>query len=153
GQQYPIQCRKPAAGTTAVPRGAEEIASAEEVLLDLNEIGKSEKFVGLGEFDVSDDGSTLAYSLDTTGFRQYALRFKKLGAAGVSGAEIIPRVTSAAFARDGKTVFYTVEDPVSKRSYRMFRHVIGDDPAKDPLLYEEKDEMFDVGVSRSRSKD
>ncbi len=44
----------------------------EEVLLDLNALGKDHKFVGLGGFVVSDDHNLLAYTIDYTGFRQYA---------------------------------------------------------------------------------
>ena len=78
------------------------------MLLDLNELGKKEKFVGLGAFELSDDGHALAYALDTTGFRQFNLRFKNLQTGAVS-PESIARVTSVAWARDGKTVFYVTE--------------------------------------------
>ena len=61
GKQYPIQCRR---------KGSME--APEEVLLDLNELGKDQKFVGLGGFVVSDDQNLLAYTIDFTGFRQYA---------------------------------------------------------------------------------
>ena len=61
GKQYPIQCRR---------KGSME--APEEVLLDLNELGKDRKFVGLGGFAVSDDHNLLAYTIDFTGFRQYA---------------------------------------------------------------------------------
>ena len=37
-----------------------------------------------------------------------------------------------------------------KRSDKFFRHVLGTD--KSDLVYEEKDELFDIGVSRSRDK-
>ena len=67
GKQYPIQCRRE--GTMEAP---------EEVLLDLNELGKDKKFVGLGTFVVSDDQNLLAYTIDYTGFRQFALRVKDL---------------------------------------------------------------------------
>ena len=48
------------------------------VLLDPNEIAKTEKFVGIGEDEISDDGNLMAYTLDTTGFRQYTLHVKDL---------------------------------------------------------------------------
>ena len=67
GKQYPIQCRR---------KGSME--APEEVLLDLNELGKDQKFVGLGGFVVSDDHNLLAYTIDFTGFRQYALHVKDL---------------------------------------------------------------------------
>jgi len=67
GKQYPIQCRR---------KGAMD--APEEVLLDLNELGKDQKFVGLGAFQVSDDQNLLAYTIDYIGFRQFALRVKDL---------------------------------------------------------------------------
>ena len=63
--------------------------------------------------------------------------------------------TSSALAQwsgptDNKTLFYTTEDAVSKRSDKFWRHVVGSD--KNDLLYEEKDELFDVGAGRSLDK-
>ncbi|WAS90988.1 S9 family peptidase [Nannocystis punicea] len=143
GKQYPIHCRK-------AVKGGE--AANEEILLDLNEIGKREKFVGLGPKSVSNDGSVLAYGIDTTGFRQFVLRFKDLR-TGKELPERIERVTSVAFAKDGRTVFYTVEDPTTKRSHRLYRHRLGEEPAKDALVHDEKDERFRVHVHRSRSRE
>ena len=62
GQQYPILCRR---------KGSAD--GPEEVLLDCNELAKGLKFFSLGAFEVSDDGHLLAYTTDTTGFRQYTL--------------------------------------------------------------------------------
>src|SRR5690348_2621257 len=62
GKQYPIQCRREASGE-----------APEQVILDLNELAKGLKFLSLGAFEVSDNGNLLAYTTDTTGFRQYTL--------------------------------------------------------------------------------
>ncbi len=140
GKQYPITCRK------LPSQGAPEV-----VILDLNEIAKTEKYVGLGAAEVSDDGNLLAYGLDTTGFRQFVLKVKDLR-TGEHLPDHAERVTSITFATDGKTLFYTVEHPVSKRSYRLYRHVLGAESAQDALLFEEKDELYDIWASRTRSK-
>src|SRR5262249_25372029 len=66
GKQYPIQCRKPAAG-----EGAFDASVPEEILLDPNELAKGLKFFALGQFVVSDDANLLAYTTDVTGYRQY----------------------------------------------------------------------------------
>ncbi len=139
GKQYAIYCRKKNSAN-----------ASEEVVLDLNEVGKTSKFVGLDSFELSDDGNVLAYALDTTGFRQFRLGFKDLR-TGVALAEHIERVNAVAFARDNRTVLYVVEDPVTKRAYRLHRHTLGTDPASDPLVYEEKDAKFDLTAERSRS--
>jgi oligopeptidase B len=139
GQQYAIFCRK---------KGS--LDATEEVMLDVNELAKGQKFMSLGRFDVSDDGNLLAYITDNTGFRQYTLAMKDLRTGKVL-ADHVERVDSFAWANDNKTLFYTIEDEVSKRSYRMYRHTAGS-AGPDTLIYEEKDERFDVYVNRTRSR-
>jgi oligopeptidase B len=139
GKQYGIRCRKK--GSLDAP---------EEIVLDVNELAKGQAFMSLGAFDVSDDGNLLAYSTDNTGFRQYTLAVKDLH-TGKLLVDHVERVDSIAWANDNKTIFYTVEDEVSKRSYRMFRHAVGTS-GPDTLVYEEKDERFDVGTGKTRSK-
>ena len=138
GQQYPIFCRK-----------LKSVDAAEQVLLDLNEMAKGQKFMSVGSFAPSDDGTLLAYSTDNTGYRQYTLHVKNLK-TGEMLAENIERVDNVTWATDNKTIFYVTEDAVTKRSDKFFRHVLGTE--KSDLIYEEKDELFDIGVSRSRDK-
>ncbi len=138
GKQYPLHCRK---------RDTEN--AAEELLLDLNAHAAGQSFLSLGAFAVSDDNSLLAYSLDTTGFRQYALQVKDLRTGETPPARM-ERVTSAAWAADNRSLFYTVEDETTKRSYRLHRHVLGA-TEPDALLYEEHDERFRIDIERTRS--
>ena len=137
GKQYPTWCRK---------KGS--LDELEEIVLDLNELAKGEKFLGLGAFVVSDDGHLLAYSADTTGFRQYTLYLKDLR-NGQMLPDQVEKTGSVAWASDNRTLFYTVEDS-SKRQYRLYRHHLG--ATRDDLIYEEKDERFSINVERSRSK-
>ena len=138
GKQYAFYCRR---------RDTED--APEELLLDLNRLVEGHSFLGLGSFEVSDDNQLLAYSTDTTGFRQYVLQVKDLH-TGTTFAERFERVTSVAWASDNRTLFYTVEDETTKRSHRLYRHVLG--PAEpDPLLYDETDERFRIEVERTRS--
>jgi oligopeptidase B len=125
------------------------LEGAEELLLDLNKMAEGHSFMALGAYSVSDDGNMLAYSTDSTGYRQYALHVKDLR-AGKDLGENIERTGSVEWAADNKTLFYTTEDAVSKRSDKFFRHVVGTD--KSDLLFEEKDELFDLGAGRSEDK-
>jgi oligopeptidase B len=138
GKQYPLHYRQLGAAN-----------SAEDLLLDLNALAEGHSFLGLGAFEVSDDNQLLAYSTDTTGFRQYTLQIRDLRTS-----DLLPfhaeRVTSAAWAADNRSLFYTVEDAVTKRSHRLYRHTLGD-PGPDPLLFEEADERFRIEIERSRS--
>jgi oligopeptidase B len=138
GKQYPINCRK---------KG--DLDAKEEVVLDQNELAKGLKFFNVGAFVPSDDGNLLAYSTDTTGYRQYKLQMKDLRTGQIL-PEIFERVGNVAWATDNKTIFFTTEDAVTKRSDKFFRHVLGSD--KTDLVFEEKDELFDIGAGRSRDK-
>ena len=135
GKQYPIRCRRK--GTMEAP---------EEVLLDLNELGKDKKFVGLGGFEVSDDQNLVAYTIDDTGFRQYTLRVKDLR-TGQTLSDNTDRVTSVAWAADNKTLFVVTEDAVTKRSDKLWRHVLG--TTKFEEIYNEKDELYDIEIGKS----
>jgi oligopeptidase B len=138
GAQYPIYCRK---------RGSLE--AGEEVILDMNQLAAGESFMALGALTVSDDGNLLAYTTDTTGFRQYTLRMKDLRTGEVL-ADQAQRVGSVVWTADNRTVFYSVEDEETKRQYQVFRHVLGQPQTEDILVYEEGDERFNVGIGRTR---
>ena len=137
GKQYPIHCRK--AGTSEAP---------EEVTLDLNRLAEGHEFLALGAYAVSDDGRRLAYSLDYTGARDYTLYIKNL-ATGDALPDRIEKVSTVAWSADGGTLFYVLEDH-AKRPHRLYRHRLGG--AIDDLLYDETDELFRLGVWRSRSR-
>ena len=163
GKQYVIVCRKKAPevpqareanlGEAPKPIGTPEAINApEQVLLDLNQMAVGQPFMAVGPSAVSDDGNWLAYTTDNVGFRQYRLHIRDLR-TGRDLPETAERVTSVAWTSDNKTLFYTVEDEVQKRSYRLYRHTAGSDTAKDPLVYEEADERFNIHTDRTRSRE
>ena len=139
GKQYNIYCRK---------KGS--LDAQEEILLDVNELAKGQKFMSVAAFDVSDDGNLLAYTTDNTGFRQYTLAVKDLR-TGKLLPDHAQRVGSVVWANDNKTIFYTVEDDTTKRQFQAYRHTVGI-TGSDQLSYEEKDERFNVFAGKSRSK-
>ena len=117
GQQYAIFCRKHLS-----------LDAPEEVFLDQNELAHGHAFFAIGARTVSRDGKRLAYSVDTTGYRQYTLHIKDL----VTGALLpdrIERVAEAVWASDNQTLVYTTEDPVTKRHNKVFRHAAGTERA------------------------
>lgn len=144
GKQYPIQCRR-----RMGKDGADDEKAAEEVLLDQNELAKGLKFLSLGGLAVSDDDRTLLFSTDATGFRQYQLFTKDLATGRVS-APLAERVTSFTWSGDGRHVCFVTEDPVTKRSNQLWRlDLTGGKPA---LVFEEKDELYRMGVGRTKDR-
>jgi len=138
GKQYPIFARK---------KGG--LDAPEQVTLDLNKMAEGQKFMAVGAYQPSDDGNLLAYSTDNVGYRQYVLHVKDLR-TGEDLPDRAEKTGSIFWAADNKTIFYTVENP-AKRQYRLYRHTLGS--SDDALVYEEKDEMYDLFAERSLSGD
>jgi oligopeptidase B len=143
GKQYPIQCRKKAAAD-----GSLDAAAREQVLLDLNELAKGLKFLSLGALVVSDDDNLLAYTADTTGYRQYALSVKDLR-TGTLLPDTAERVTSVEWCADNQTLYYTTEDPVTKRSNLLWRHALG---RETEPVYQEKDQLYTLRLDLSKDR-
>ncbi len=143
GKQYPIYCRKAAA-----PDGSLDSHAAEIVMLDQNEMAQGLPFLNIGNVRISDDDNLLAYTTDTTGFRQYELHVKD-----IRNGRILPdtaeRVTTAAWAGDNQTLFFVTEDKVTKRPNQLWRLGLGGTAL---LLYEEKDELYEIGVDRTKDR-
>ena len=145
GRQYAIHCRKRGTGT-APPADAPE-----EVILDGNKLAEGHAFFAIGDTCVTDDDRWLAYTTDTTGFRQYTLHIKNLITAETLPGEV-ERVGSVVWAADNKTAFYTVEDEEQKRQYQLWRHTVGTPHSEDVLVYQDDDERFNLAVGRTRDR-
>ncbi len=141
GQEYPIYARR---------RGS--LDAPEEIVLDANALAKGHDFFAIGGRAVSSGQDILAFTQDTVGRRIYEIRFKDL-TTGEMYEDVVSNVTSnIAWAEDNKTLFYTRQDPTTLRWYQIYRHVLGNDPSEDVLVYEETDEEFSSYVFKTKSK-
>jgi oligopeptidase B len=140
GGQHPIYCRM---------RASED--SDEEVLLDVNQLAGDRDYLRVGAFQNSPDHRWLAYSVDTDGSECYVIHIKDT-TTGELLPEIIPNTFySLEWANDNATFFYSVLDE-HHRPLQIFRHTLGTDPARDVLVYQEKDPRFFVGLGKSNSQ-
>ena len=138
-RQYKIYCRKESS-----------MNAPEEILLDANELATGKEYFSLGVYRMSPDHRLLAYSVDTNGSEKYTLYIKDL-ISGRNLPESIPDTYyGMEWGNDNRTIFYNTVD-VASRPYRLFRHILGDDPAGDELIYEENDERYFLEVTKSRS--
>ena len=130
-------------------RRRDEPGAAEEVLLDLNALAEGKPFLQLGAFDVSPDARLLAYSLDETGALDYTLRVRDLS-TGQDLPLAIEKTEDAAWGNDSRTLYYLTKDE-AKRTHRVWRHRLGAGTS-DELLYEETDELFWLGLGKTRDE-
>ncbi len=145
GKQYTIYCRK--AQTSGLP----SLPGPEEILLDGNQLAEGWKYFHLGALNVSRDQHLLAYSTDTSGSEKFVLQVKDLTSGKLLPDTIKNTAPSIAWANDSRTLFYLTLDDAN-RPYQLFRHVLGQDPKKDTLLFEEKDQRFELSLQKSRSR-
>jgi oligopeptidase B len=137
GAEHPRLMRSQADGTS------------EEVLVDGAALAVGKSYFSFGGFHHSPDHRLYAYMVDETGSESFQLRILDIGARR-NLPDVISAVTDFAWARDDKTLFYVRHDDDHRPRF-VYRHRLGTDPAKDPLIYEEKDLGFEVSVNLTRS--
>jgi oligopeptidase B len=148
GKQYAIYCRKHR-NLKNTEINTEGIA--EEIILDCNALSEGQKYFRLGVYKVSPDHNWLAYAVDLDGSEKFNLFFKHLPSGLLSPERITGCADSCEWAEDNKTVFYTILDE-HQRPDRLIRHVIGNLPQQDSLVYKESDPQFFVFCKKSKSR-
>ncbi|URQ66064.1 S9 family peptidase [SAR86 cluster bacterium] len=125
--------------------------SEEKILLDVNELAKNKDFYQLANWSISPKENLIAYAEDTSGRRQYRIKFKDLENEEISSFFIENTSGDMAWSSDGKYLFYVIRDEETLLPYKLFRHEIGTSQDKDVAIYEEKDTTFYLSVGNTRS--
>lgn len=141
GGQYPIHSRK-----------KENLEAKEEVLFNVNKLAEGHDYYSLGGVSVSPDNKIASFAVDTISRRQYTLQFKNLKTGEIYPDKIDNTTGGSTWANDNKTIFYTKKDPVTLRSDKVFKHVLGTDTAKDVEIFHEKDDTYGVFVAKTKSQ-
>ena len=140
GKEYPVHFRRKSA-----------IDAPEEIIFDENEMAEGFAYFKMTGLEISPNNQLAAFGEDTVGRRQYEIKIKDLK-TGKLLPDVIKNTTGhAVWAADNKTLFYTRKEKETLRAYRIYKHILGDNPENDVLIYEEKDEIFDVYVTKSKS--
>lgn len=141
GQDYPIYSRK-----------KENLKANEEILFDCNIMAKGHKYYKLSGLGISNDNKFSVFAEDIVGRRIYTLRVKNLETGEILSDKIENSNGGSVWANDNKTIFYSRQDEVTLRSDKIYKHILGTDSKNDVLVFHEKDETFNVGISKSKSK-
>jgi len=124
-----------------------------ELILDVNKVSTMPFFVETAGWDAaqcdvssveaSPSGKLLAYSVDGSGYETYNIRLKDLETGEELDEQIIDTAGSVSWA-DESTLFYVKMD-ASHRPYQVWRHTLGTEQKADVLVYEDLDDLFNVG--------
>jgi oligopeptidase B len=123
----------------------------EEILLDANLHALGHEYYRIGAMEISPDSGWLAYCEDTVGRRQFTLRFKHLQSGEIQPIAIADVEPDLAWANDNRTLLYVEKDPETLLGLYIKKHVLGEDPKHDELVFEQTDRSFYTGVSKSKS--
>jgi oligopeptidase B len=167
GQSYTVHCRAPVSNSEPLfpvvswdGQASTHILPNEEVLLNVNELATGKPYCGVGSVKPSPSQEYLAYTADFSGDETCLLYVTHLKNSIDSHAIVDhdPKLEVAdtlVWGSDDTTLFYLTLDE-TKRPYRVYRRKLqvipstDDQPREnDELLFEEKDEMFFVGISKS----
>jgi oligopeptidase B len=153
GKQYGIHCRAPISGQddwTPPAIAADRPAEGEQVLLDGNVEAEGHDFFSLGSFDVSADGTRLAWAVDTTGDERYLLRVRDLETGRDLDDRVEDTAPGAVFDATGEWIFYPTVDE-AWRPDTIWRHRVGT-TGDDVVVMTEPDERYWIGVGLTRSR-
>jgi oligopeptidase B len=140
GQEYAIYSRK-----------KESLEAPEEIMLNENDMAKGHAYYKIGGRSVSPDNKWMAYGVDTVSRRIYTIYFKNLETGEILEENLENTTGSCTWANDNKTVFYQRKDE-SLRSFKIFKHTLGTDPATDTCIWHETDETFGCAIYKTRSE-
>ena len=122
--------------------------SNEQVLLDGDALAEGKAYFRLGGLGHSDDHKLGIWSFDDKGSEYYTLRVRDL-ATGEDLADEITETTGGGVWDNASKSFFYVKQDENHRPSKVFRHIVGDAPENDQLIYEEEDPGFFVGVGKT----
>ena len=139
GKQYRTYCRR---------KGTME--SEEEVLFDVNDMAKGLSAFIFGGYSISPDNSKAAYLFNETGsYAEFVLKIKDLNSGEEIGFTVIG-ASSAVWANDNNTLFYSIIDK-TLRPYQIHRRALYENESS--VVFEETDPKFRTYVSGSKTKE
>jgi oligopeptidase B len=141
GKEYPFICRKK--GSWNAP---------EEVMFDVPKMSNGYKIFRLFEYAVSPNNKMVAYLVDTSGDRRNTLYIKDLQSGRLLEEKMIDVANGGiVWSNDGTHIYYLLNDQ-TVRAHKVMIHKIDSATNIDKLVFEEKDNTFGMGLSKTKSK-
>ena len=135
-EQYPVYFR--------------EKETVEEEILNVNKLGKDLDYYQISGVSPSPNNNIIAYGEDKNGRREYTVKFKDLKSDSLLIDELQNTSGNISWGND-EYIYYTLKDPKTLISNKVFRHKLGESQKDDFLIYEELDDQFNLSISKSRT--
>ncbi len=138
-KDYEIYCRK-----------ENSLDSAEQVLLDVNELAENLDYCDVDGIVISPNNQYMAYAVDTVSRLRYEMRFYNIKENRSMSDLLANTDGDIVFANDSRTTFYTCKETTTLRSSKVFRHIVGMDASQDKEIYYEEEPEYELNVDKSK---
>ena len=139
GKEYAIHYRQPQGQKNA------------QVLFDSNRQAGSHDYFELGSLVVSPDNRLLAWAEDTTGEESWTLSVRDLTNNAALPDQLTDCASDIVWAADSQSFWYVRLD-AARRPWQLCHHRLGTPVAEDPVLLEEPDGRFFLGIAADRTE-
>ena len=122
----------------------------EELLLDCNILSVGKTSFSMGDTEVSEDNSMLAYAYDSDGSERYNIHVKDIS-SGKDLPDIITGTIGSIVWNNASDGFYYEALNENWHVDKIFFHRLGTKQSEDNLIFYESDPIFSLSISRSSS--
>ena len=122
----------------------------EELLLDCNILSVGKTSFSMGDTEVSEDNSMLAYAYDSDGSERYNIHVKDIS-SGKDLPDIITGTIGSIVWNNASDGFYYEALNENWHVDKIFFHRLGTKQSEDSLIFYESDPIFSLSISRSSS--
>ncbi len=151
GGKYYFHTRREGTQNQPVLLVRDRLDGEDRVLVDVNKLSK-DGTVALDWWYTSEDGKYVAYGTSNSGSEESTLHLVEAATGKVLPDSIErTRFASVAWLKDSSAFYYTRHPkkgdvPAGQEVYhvKVFFHQIGNDPAKDPLIFDERENPQDI---------
>ena len=121
-----------------------------EEILNVNKLAEDLDFYQISGISPSPDNKIIAFGEDINGRREFTIKFKNLEENKYIN-DVLENTSGNITWGNNEYIFYTYKDPNTLISNKVYRHKLGDAQSNDFLVYEEKDDEFNLSISKSRT--
>lgn len=139
-KEYPIFCRK--IGMVTAP---------EEIILDVNQLAKNNKFTQVGALSLSPNQTLMAYSVDFAGDEKYTIKVYDIS-TGKYLTDLISSVSRNIEWHEELNGFFYVSINENLRNDKVMFHQLGTNQNQDRLIFQTTNPLYQVSVGKSSSR-